>query len=192
MEPSAPDTGSPATEPDEPASRPARISTFAGRYLHTPQISLAGATSFLRSAFVLAFMAQCVVAALVGVVVVLLAGQAPRNPSALLAWILVGIALAQLPVVVFVVARLGALKPGKGARRAALSAALMTGVMLASTAWFLALALATGQAGAPLFVLLFLTVSGYAVGFLLVGRLGRVAASEVVGQTGEPVAGAEE
>ena len=133
----------------------------------------------------LAFLAQCVVAALVGVVVVLLAGGAPRSPSALLAWILVGIALAQLPVVVFVVTRLGALRAGKGARKAALSAALMTGVMLASSAWFLVLALATGQTGVPLFVLLFLTLSGYALGFLLVGRLGRTAASETVGEAQE-------
>lgn len=138
----------------------------------------------LRSAYALAFLAQCLVAALVGVVVVLLAGGVTGRPSPLLAWILVGIALAQLPVVVFVVTRLGALKAGRGVRRAALSAALMTGVMLASAAWFLALALATGQTGVPLFVLLFLTLSGYATGFLLVGRLGRVAASERVGDAG--------
>lgn len=133
----------------------------------------------------MAFLAQCAVAALVGVVVVLLAGGGPSRPSALLAWILVGIALAQMPVVVFVVTRLGALRTGRGARQAALSAALMTGVMLASTAWFLALGLATGQTGVPLFVLLFLTLSGYAIGFLLVGRLGRVAASEKVGDEGQ-------
>lgn len=126
-------------------------------------------------------MAQCVVAALVGAGVVLLAGGGPRNPSDLLAWILAGLGLAQMPVAIFVVARLAALKSGAGARRAALSAALMTGVMLASTAWFLSLALATGQRGAPVFVLLFLTLSGYAVGFLLVGRLGKVAASETMG-----------
>ncbi|MFA5551954.1 MAG: hypothetical protein WDA03_10100 [Trueperaceae bacterium] len=159
------------------------------RYLTSHTLSAAVAAAFLRAAFVVAFMAQCVAAALVGVTVTLLAGGAPRNPSALLAWILVAIALAQTPVVVFVVARLGALRSGPGARRAALSAALMTGVMLASSAWFLALALATGQAGTPLFVLLFLTLSGYALGFMLVGRLARAAASEVVGEPHEEEAG---
>ncbi len=130
----------------------------------------------------LAFLAQCVLAAAVGVIVVALAGEGPRNPSALLAWILVGIALAQLPVALLVVSRLTVVKPVRGARRAALSAALMTGVLLAATAWYLSLALAIGQTGLPLFVLLFLTLSGYAVGFLLVGRLARVASAEVLGE----------
>lgn len=126
-------------------------------------------------------MAQCVLAALVGIVVVLLAGDTPSKPSAILSWILVGIALAQLPVALLIVGRLSVLKPAQGARRAALSAALMTGALLAATAWYLSLALATGQMGIPLFVLLFLTLTGYAVGFLQVGRLGRVAAAEVIG-----------
>lgn len=165
---------------------------MAGRYLNSPELTSGAAAAMLRSAYALAFLAQCAAAALVGTAVVLLAGGAPSRPSPLLAWILVGIALAQLPVVVFVVARLGALKAGKGARRAALSAALMTGLMLASAAWFLALALATGQVGLPLFVLLFLTVSGYATGFLLVGRLGRVAASERVGPAGSEPDAADE
>lgn len=146
---------------------------------------MGAAAAFLRSAYVLAFLAQCVVAALVGVVVVLLAGGAPGNPSSLLAWILVAMALAQMPVVVFVVARLGAMGGGPGARKAALSAALTTGILLASSAWFLSLALATGQVGLPLFTLLLVTLSCYALGFLLVGRLGRVAATETVGEPPE-------
>lgn len=128
-----------------------------------------------------AFLAQCVAAALVGVVVVLLAGGVSGSPSPLLAWTLVALALAQLPVAAFMVTRLGALKSGDGARRAALSTALMMGVMLASTAWFLSLALATGQAGMPLFALLGITMLSYAVGFLQIGRLGRVAATEEFG-----------
>ncbi len=147
---------------------------------------MGAAAAFLRSAYVLAFIAQCAVAALVGVVVVALAGGGPRHPSALLGWVLVAFGLAQLPLVAFVVARLGVLRAGKGARRAALSAALLAGVLLASTAWFLSLALATGQTGTPAFVLLFLVLSGYAVGFVVVGRLGRVAASEELEAHDEP------
>jgi hypothetical protein len=135
---------------------------------------------FLRSAFAVSFLAHAAVAALVGIVVVLLAGAAPRNPNSLLAWMLVGMTLAQLPVALLIVVRAGALRSGPGARRAALSSAILTGVMLASTAWFLALALATGQGGTPLFVLLLVTLTAYSVGFLLMGRLGRVAATELI------------
>lgn len=137
-----------------------------------------GATTFLRSAYAASFLAHAAVAALVGVVVVILAGAAPRNPNSLLAWMLVGLTLAQLPVALLIVVRAAALRAGPGARRAALSSAILTGVMLASTAWFLALALATGQGGTPLFVLLLVALTAYSVGFLLMGRLGRVAASE--------------
>src|SRR5690554_281414 len=179
------------TDPTPPGDRATRWAGFAGRYLKTPRLSAGAAAAFLRSAFVLAFLAQCVVAALVGVVVVLLAGGAPSNPSSLLAWTLAAFALAQLPVVALVVTRLSGLPGGKGARRSALSAALMAGVLLASTAWFLSLALATGQTGIPLFLLLFLTLTGYGLGFLVVGRLGRVAASELIGDP-EEGAGPEE
>lgn len=123
-------------------------------------------------------MAQGAVAALVALGVGLLAGGAPTEPSPILAWILVALAVGQLPLVLGITMRFGAMKGGAGARRGALSTALLAGVMLASTAWFLALALATGQAGAPLFLLLFLTMLAYTVGFALMGRLARVAATE--------------
>lgn len=78
------------------------------------------------------------------------------------------------------------MKGGPGARQAALKSALLMGALLASSAWFLALALATGQAGAPLYLLLLLTLSAYPVGFILIGRLGQVAASEEFGSPVEP------
>ncbi len=124
-------------------------------------------------------MGQVAVAVVVGLAVVLLAGGVTRSTNSLLAWVLVVLALAQLPVIMFSTQRLGTLQPGAGARRAALQGALVTGVLLASTAWFLSLALATGQNGAPLFLLLSLTLLAYGVGFILTGRLGRLAASEV-------------
>jgi hypothetical protein len=135
---------------------------------------------------VLAFMGQVAAAVLVGVVVVVLAGGVTKSPSSLLAWALVGLALAQLPVIVFMTTRLSAVKGGTGARRAALHGALVTGVLLASSAWFLSLALATGQTGAPLFMLLALTLFAYGLGFLLTGRLGRVAATEVLEEPEAP------
>src|SRR5690606_36296247 len=159
-------------------TRAGRLSAPIRHYLRAPSLTVGGAAAFLRASYVLAFMGQVAAAVLVGELVLLLAGGVTRSPSSLLAWVLVGLALLQLPVITFATARLGAVRSGSGARRAALHGALVTGVLLASSAWFLSLALATVQSGPPLFLLLALTLFAYGLGFLLTGRLGRVAASE--------------
>lgn len=156
----------------------AGTSRFLRRYLRAPTLSVGAATTYLRAAYALAFLVQCLVAALVGVSVLALAGGGSRQPNTLLAWALALLALSQLPIMLFVVARFASFKSAPGARAAALRAALLAGVLLASTAWYLALALATGQVGVPLYLLLALTLTAYTTGFLLVGRLGRVAAGE--------------
>jgi len=51
--------------------------------------------------------------------------------------------------------------------------------VLSTPAWFLALALATGQRGLPLAALFGVLALAYGLGALLVGRLGRNAAAEV-------------
>jgi len=117
-------------------------------------------------------MAQTAVAVLVGVTVAALAPGAPR-PSPLLAWTLVALAGAQLPVGLASLARLGAVT----SRQAALSRAIFAGVTLSTTAWFAALALATGQRGAPVAVLMAALLLAYALGFLATGRLARAAAA---------------
>lgn len=139
-------------------------------YLSAPELAPGRVASFLRLTYAVAFLAQVVVAALVAVAVRALAGGA-GSPSALLAWMLVAFAVMEMPIALLVTARMGAAP----SRRSALTAAIMAGTMLASNAWFAALALATGQRGAPVAILLVLVMSGYAVGFFAVGRLARAA-----------------
>jgi drug/metabolite transporter (DMT)-like permease len=144
------------------------VSTSLRHFLTTAELEPGSAGSFLRLAYAVSFLAQVVVAALVAVVVRALAGG-PGGPSALLAWLLVAFAVMELPIALLVTARMGA----AGSRRSALTAAILAGTMLASSAWFAALALATGQRGTPVFLLLSLVTIGYAVGFFAVGRLAR-------------------
>lgn len=123
-------------------------------------------------------------AALVAVAVRLLAGGVRPNPSPLLGWMLVVVALIQLPIMFLASQRVSVPATedepqGHGARRSALSASLLSGVLLATSAWFLALALAAGQSGPPAFVLLALVMLAYSGGVLAVGRLGGIAATEV-------------
>ncbi|HLU82083.1 MAG TPA: hypothetical protein VKZ43_01665 [Trueperaceae bacterium] len=125
----------------------------------------------LRLVYVLAFMAQVLVAALVATFVRALAGGPPR-PSDVLAWVLVALAVMQLPFAALMASRLGAVT----SRQAALARTLFTAVILAATAWSTALALATGQRGLSVYVLLSTVMLAYALGFLAVSRLaGRAA-----------------
>lgn len=100
-----------------------------------------------------------------------LAGGAGR-PSSLLAWTLVALSFVQLPIGLAAVARLSSL----ATRQAVLARALFAGVALATTTWFIALALATGQGGTPVLVLFAVLLLSYALGFLITGRLARTAA----------------
>lgn len=109
-------------------------------------------------------------AVLVGVAVSALAGGSGRA-SQFLAWTLVAFAFAQLPLGLATTVRLSSL----ATRQAVLARALLAGVTLSTTAWFASLALATGQAGLPVYVLLAVLVLGYGLGFLVTGRLARTA-----------------
>lgn len=132
---------------------------------------MARAAATLRLVYALTFMAQLVVAALVAVVVTALAGGSGK-PSAFLAWVLVALALMQLPFAALIATRLGSVTT----RQIALSRTLLTAIFLAATSWFAALALATGQRGLSVYVLFALVMLSYALGFLVVSRLaGRAA-----------------
>lgn len=128
------------------------------------------AASFLRLVFLLTFYAQLLVAGLVAVALRAAAGSS-GSPNDLLAIVLVACALAQLPVALASTAGLSRVLT----RQQALSRALFMGVLLSSTAWFAALALATGQGAAASYALLALVLVAYALGFLAVGRLARKA-----------------
>lgn len=120
----------------------------------------------LRLVYALTFMAQVLVAALMAATVRALAGGAPR-PSEILAWVLVALALLQLPFAALMSARLGTIS----SRQVALARTLFTAIILSATAWSTALALATGQRGLSVYVLLSLVMLSYALGFLAVTRL---------------------
>jgi hypothetical protein len=116
--------------------------------------------------YVLAFMAQVLVATLVAVIVRALAGGTPR-PSEILAWVLVALAVMQLPTAALLSTRLGTIVNRQGA----LARTLFTAVVLAAPAWAAALALATGQRGLSVYVLLSLVMLAYALGFLAISTL---------------------
>lgn len=82
------------------------------------------------------------------------------------------LAVAQLPIGLASASRLSAV----ASRQAALSRALFAGVTLSTASWFIALALATGQRGTPVYVLLAMLMLAYGLGFLVTGRLARTAA----------------
>lgn len=140
-----------------------------------PRLSPARAAATLRAAYLVMFLTQAAVAGVIALLARWLSGFAAR-PNALLGWVLVVLALAELPFGAVLVA-LAQRRPG---RQAALSGALLVAVVLSTPAWFLALALATGQRGLPLAALLGVLALAYGLGALLVGRLGRNAAAEVV------------
>ena len=136
------------------------------RYLRDPQLPRPHAAAVLRGVFAAMFLGQMVVA-LVLAVVVRLVSDLHTSPSPLLGWVLVLLSTLELPLGV-VLAGIA----GRGDdRRRALSAALLGAVILSTPAWFAALALATGQRGAPVFVLWGLLALYYAFGVAGAGRL---------------------
>ena len=136
------------------------------RYLRDPQLPRPHAAAVLRGVFAAMFLGQMVVALLLGSIVRLV-GDLHTRPSPLLGWVLVLLAALELP--------LGAVLAsiaGRGDdRRRGLSATLLGAVILSTPAWFAALALATGQRGAPVLVLWGLLALYYAFGVAGAGRL---------------------
>lgn len=138
-------------------------------FLTNPEPTLSQAVSFLRTTFVLIFMAQSAVAALLMAVLQLIVGGG--STSNLLSQILLVFSLLQIPVGVLLaygVSRAG----GKGA---ALSGVIMAGVVLATPVWFLAFAFLVGSAPLYLAILLAIVVNAYAAGFLLCQHLAKLA-----------------
>ncbi|HEX7005101.1 MAG TPA: hypothetical protein VF168_13025 [Trueperaceae bacterium] len=142
------------------------------RFLSEPEPSSGLVSSALRLTFVMMFMAQVAVALLVVALILLLGGTIAGGPT-VLGPVLALLALAQC--------FLGVLLPDAlsrtGSKGSVLSATLLSAVLLATPAWFLMLALLTGQAPLALLLLLAALLTGYALGFWLCGRLGRRAAA---------------
>lgn len=139
------------------------------------------ATSALRFTFVAMYLAQVAVAVLVAIPILLLGGAqigVSQGGSPL---------GAVLAVFAFLQSLLGVALPDalarSGSKGSVLSATLLAAVLLATPAWFLMLALVTGQRPLPLVLLLLAALTAYGLGFVLCGRFGvRVA---VAGQRQE-------
>jgi hypothetical protein len=127
------------------------------------------ALSFLRLSFVLLFMGQLVIAMATGLVLRLLAPGA-GSPDSLLAWMLVILSVPHLPLALALSVR--GIQGGN--RGSALSATLLTAVLLSTPAWFLSLAMITGQQGLPVIILMMILAGQYAIGMVMVGRFARL------------------
>ena len=138
--------------------------------MHSPQLTLAQASSFLRLVFLLAFMGQLVVAMATGLVLRLAVPDVPPPASGILGWVLVLISLPHLPLVLYLSTR-GAQALNRGA---SLSGTLLAAVLLSTPAWFLSLAMITRQAQIHLMLLLAILVFQYALGMILTTRFARL------------------
>ena len=143
--------------------------TALRHFLAAKEITRSEVSGTLRLVFVAMFFAQIVLALLLGFGLRLTFNSAPSSP--LLAQILLTFSVVQLPLTLFLSQQAGR----SGGRQAALSAALLSGVLLATPAWFLSLVLALGTQ--TLYLVLFFAVlmSYYLIGLLLVRGFSHVA-----------------
>lgn len=146
------------------------------------------AASALRFVYAAVFLAQVVLAAVVGAAL-FAALPSPPRPNDWVAAVLVGFAAVHLPLgggLAWAASR----SPGKGA---ALAGAITAAVLLSVPAWFLALAVLSAQR--PPFLLggLALVAIGYGVGFAFTPRFVRAAITPVEPPASEaPEVGAPE
>lgn len=138
------------------------------RLLGSERLDASTGARVLRTLYAGMFLAQSVLALAVAALVLALSGGG-QSGVAVLGQVLIALAGVQL--------LLGAFLPGALAREpsraSVLSATLLAAVLLSATSWFLAFAAATGQSALVLTVLGAATSSGYALGFVQVGRFAR-------------------
>ena len=142
-------------------------------FLKNPKATRSEALGVLRMVFLLMFMAQLLVAALLALTLGLLFG-AGKSSSPLLAQILVFLSFLQLPLAI-VLPQLSANVRGK---QAALSASIMAAVFLSVPAYFASFALVTGAPIAYLVILLAILMGYYALGLMMVNGFARLALEE--------------
>ncbi len=138
-------------------------------FLKNPQPTELQAASVLRMVYLLTFMVQLAIAAmLTSIMAATLGRQASGN---LLAQIFVVLSLVQLPLALllsFGVSR-------TGGKQAALSASIMSGVLLSTPAWFAALTFLVSRGFFYFALLIAILMLYYALGVLLCGRWAKVA-----------------
>jgi hypothetical protein len=141
-------------------------------FLKNPAPNEGEAATILRMVFVLTFMAQIAVAAVLVGVMMAITGR--QSSGTLLAQILVVMSLVQLPLALLL--SIGVSKAG--GKQAALSASIMSGVLLSTPAWFLALTFLVSSTFLYIGILFAILMLYYAVGFMLCGRWAKVALQE--------------
>jgi hypothetical protein len=141
-------------------------------FLKNPQPSEGEAASSLRMIYVLTFMVQIAVAAVLAGVMVAVVGR--QSPGTLLAQILIVMSLAQLPLALLL--SIGVSKAG--GKQAALSASIMAGVLLSTPAWFIALTFLVSSPFIYIATLFVILMFYYAIGLMLCGRWAKVALQE--------------
>jgi hypothetical protein len=141
------------------------------------QPTLTQATGFLRLVFALSFGLQLLFA--LALTLILFVFSKERNDSSLLSQIMIVLAFLQLPLALFISHQVSK----AGNRQAYLSAAIMSGVLLSTPAWFAAMAFLSTSQSLYLFIFLLILMNYYALGFILCGRWGKqVPKSEVRSQ----------
>jgi hypothetical protein len=138
-------------------------------FLKNPQPTELQAAQVLRMIYMLVFMAQFAVAAVLAGVMAATVGR--QSSGIFLAQIFVVLALVQLPLgllLSFGVSR-------AGGKQAALSASIMSGVLFSTPAWFAAMTFLVSSSFFYLALLSVLLMLYYALGLLLCGRWAKVA-----------------
>ena len=131
------------------------------------------ALAALRLAFSTGFVFQLVVVAVLGIVMRVIVGPQGDAPD-VLGRVLLGVAVAMLPVAVFVAIRMAA----RGGKHAALAGATTLGVLLSTPGWFFVFAWLAGvQAW---YLLAFIAILGayYVAGLIALGRFATLALTE--------------
>jgi hypothetical protein len=132
------------------------------------QPSITQASSFLRLVFALSFGLQLLFATILAAIFYMITTKRSDNP--LLAQIMIFLSLAQLPLALF----LSQLSAKTGHRQGFLSAAIMSGVLLSTPAWFAAMAFLSTTQTLYIFIFLLILMNYYALGFILCGRWGKL------------------
>jgi hypothetical protein len=138
------------------------------------------ATGVLRLAFALSFALQVFFALLLSVILLFVSSERRDNP--LLSQIMIVLSFLQLPLALFISHKVSMV----GNRQAYLSAAIMSGVLLSTPAWFAAMSFLSTTQTLYLLVFLLILMNYYALGFILCGRWGKhVPKAEVRSQESE-------
>ena len=140
------------------------------QYLKNPDLNHVEALSLLRMVFLLMFAMQLLVAALLALVLAVVFERSGVT-TPLVAQILIFLAFFQLPFAVY----LPQLAVRVGGRQAALSATIMSAVLLSVPAYFTSFAALIGSPMSYLVILFAILMGYYALGLFMVSGFAQIA-----------------